>query len=145
MAFHRFLYLFYFHRLFTSNQSIFLLTCSLILFHLEAQNVPFKFSIVPDSNVTVVQNQMVLFRCLASRTRNIEYVWKHNNEEINFNHRYSMVNGRSLRIIKAILKNSGKYTCIARDKTTNEEISVSSFLLVRGNLYKTLYILCKIV
>ncbi|XP_028412686.1 Down syndrome cell adhesion molecule-like protein 1 homolog isoform X2 [Dendronephthya gigantea] len=97
----------------------------------DAQNVPFKFNIIPDADMTAVQNQMVLFQCLASRTRNVEYVWKHNNKKINFDSRYSMVNSRSLRIIKTIVKDSGKYTCIARDKSTNEEISVNSTLLVR--------------
>lgn len=78
---------------------------------------------------------MVLFECLASRTRNIEYFWKHNNEDIKINHIYSLVGGRSLRIMKTVLKDNGKYTCVARDKTSGEEISASSYLNVQGKIW----------
>jgi hypothetical protein len=83
-------------------------------------------------NKTVVLNKMVMFECLSSRTRNVEYHWKHNNEDIKLNHRYSLVNGRSLRVMDTVSKDNGKYTCVARDKISGEEISVSSYLLVQG-------------
>ena len=100
---------------------------------LDAWNFHLKFKIVPVNN-TVVHDEMVMFECLASRTRNVEYVWKHNNKEIKINHPYSLVNGRSLRIMKTVLKDNGKYTCVARDKTNEEEISASSYLHIQGKI-----------
>ena len=100
---------------------------------LDAWNFPLKFKIVPVNN-TVVHDEMVMFECLASRTRNVEYVWKHNNKEIKINHPYSLVNGRSLRIMKTVLKDNGKYTCVARDKTNDKEISASSYLHIQGKI-----------
>ena len=76
---------------------------------------------------------MVIFECLTSRSRDIKYLWKHNNEDIKTNDRYSLIDGRSLRIMNTVLADNGKYTCVARDKT-GEEISVSSYLLVQGKI-----------
>lgn len=92
-----------------------------------------KFNIVP-VNKTVVLGNVVMFECLASRTRNVEYFWKHNTNDIKLNHRYSLVNGRSLRIMNTVLKDNGKYTCVVRDKISGKEISTSSYLLVQGKI-----------
>lgn len=99
----------------------------------DARKFPLKFNIVP-VNKTVVLGNVVMFECLASRTRNVEYFWKHNTNDIKLNHRYSLVNGRSLRIMNTVLKDNGKYTCVVRDKISGKEISTSSYLLVQVRL-----------
>jgi hypothetical protein len=105
--------------------------CCFIHSFLDARNFALKFNLVP-VNKTVILGKKVMFECLASRTRNVEYFWKHNNEVIKINHRYSLVNG--LRITGTVLKDNGKYTCVARDKISGKEVSTSSYLLVQGKI-----------
>lgn len=97
-------------------------------------NVSLKFSIAPE-NTSVIVGKMVLFECLASRTANVEYFWKHNTKAIKMTYPYTLVNGRTLRIMKTSFEDNGEYTCVAQDRSSMEKISSSAYLLVQGRLF----------
>lgn len=98
----------------------------------DVSHIPFQFSIPPLNRTTLV-GKTVLLECLVAR-KNMEYTWKHNDKDIKLHHHFSLVGGRSLRITNPSLSDMGKYTCIARDKTSNEIKSASAYLLVQAPL-----------
>ena len=91
---------------------------------------PLEFKIQP-VNKTVFVGEPTLLECLVVR-KNVEYIWKLNGSTITLSHRIYLARGRSLRIATTSLEDRGSYTCIVKDKNTNEVTSATATLIVRG-------------